>query len=144
MTLTRLELRWADAAMGAIFPGSREMGLADIRGMDVTSFLGDVLRLVPFRPALGMRMAIWMCALAPLFVLGRFATLAGLAPPDRERVMARLVASSLYVVRSLVLVLKTMGALLYAGNDTVRARMLAPGRPLSGLITLRSKRVQVA
>jgi hypothetical protein len=143
MTLTRLELGWAEAAMGAIFPGSSESGLVDIRGMDLAGFLREVLRVVPFKPALGMRLAIWMCALAPLFVLGRFATLTGLAAPDRERVLGRLVASRLYVVRSLVLILKTMGALLYAGDGGVRARMLVPP-PRSGLIQLRGKHAQVA
>jgi hypothetical protein len=141
MKLTRFELRWAEAAIGAIFPGSSESGLADIRGMDLAGFLREVLVVVPFKPALGMRLAIWMCALAPLFVLGRFATLAGLGLPEREEVVARLVASRFYVVRGLVMVLKTMGALLYAGDGAVRARMLAPDRdrPRSGLVALRSK-----
>jgi hypothetical protein len=59
-------------------------------------------------------------------------------------VVARLVVSKSYVVRSLVLILKTMGALLYAGDGAVRARMLVPAPRKSGLITLRAKRVQVA
>jgi hypothetical protein len=144
MKLTRFEERWAEAAMGAIFPGSREEGFADIRGMDPAGFLRQVFRIVPAQAALGTRVAIWLCALAPLFVIGRFATLAGLKPADRERVIVRLVASPFYVVRSLVLILKTMGALLYAGDDAVRARMNARPRPKSGLVTLRAKPVQAA
>jgi len=87
---------------------------------------------------------VWLVALAPLFVLGRFATIAGLTVADRERVVARLVVSKSYVVRSLVLILKTMGALLYAGDGAVRARMLVPTPRPPGLITLRAKRVQAA
>jgi hypothetical protein len=37
-----------------------------------------------------------------------------------------------------------MGALLYAGDDAVRARMLVPSPRQAGLITLRAKRVQAA
>jgi hypothetical protein len=147
MKLTRFEDRWADAAMGAIFPGSTEAGLADIRAMNVGGFLRQLMRSVPFQAALGVRMAVWVVALAPLFVLGRFTTIVGLAVADRERVVARLVASKSYAVRSLVLILKTMGALLYAGNDAVRARMLRPrpdARVATGLVTLRAKRVQAA
>jgi hypothetical protein len=59
-------------------------------------------------------------------------------------VVASLVVSKSYVVRSLVLILKTMGALLYAGDDAVRARMLVPSPRQAGLITLRAKRVQAA
>jgi hypothetical protein len=138
MTLTRFETRWAEAAMGAIFPGSTDEGLADIRAMDVRGFLLEVLSFVPRRTALGLRVAVWVAALAPLFVLHRFATLAGLPQLDRERVVAALVASRIYAVRSLVLAIKTIGALLYASDDRVRARMLVPVSP-SRLVTLRAK-----
>jgi hypothetical protein len=144
MRLTRFEDRWAEAAMGAIFPGWDEGGLADIRGMDVRRFLRQLMRSVPFQAAFGLRAAIWLVALAPLFVLGRFATIVGLTVADRERVVSTLVVSKSYVVRSLVLILKTMGALLYAGNDAVRARMLVPAPSKAGLVTLRAKRVQAA
>ncbi|HEY3817331.1 MAG TPA: hypothetical protein VGL81_09185 [Polyangiaceae bacterium] len=144
MRLTRFEDRWAEAAMGAIFPGSAEGGLADIRALDVRRFLRQLMRSVPFQAAFGVRAAVWLVALAPLFVLGRFATIAGLAMADRERVVATLVVSKSYVVRSLVLILKTMGALLYAGDGAVRARMLLPPPTKAGLVTLRAKRVQAA
>ncbi|HEX3346060.1 MAG TPA: hypothetical protein VHS09_15860 [Polyangiaceae bacterium] len=144
MRLTRFEDRWAEAAMGAIFPGSAESGLADIRAMDVRRFLRQLMRSVPFQAAFGLRAAVWLVALAPLFVLGRLTTIVGLTTPDRERLVETLVASRSYVVRSLVLILKTMGALLYAGNDAVRARMLVPAPSKAGLVTLRAKRVQAA
>jgi hypothetical protein len=139
MKLARFEDRWAEAAMGAIFPGSSEAGLRDIRAMDVRGFLQQVMRCVPFQASLGLRAAVWLVALAPLFVLGRFATIAGLGLADRERVVAALVASRSYVVRSLVLILKTMGALLYAGDDAVRARMAPPRAAPTGLVALRTK-----
>ena len=146
MNMTKLETTWAEAAMGAIFPGSRDAGLADIRAMDLRGFLSQVMTTVPFQAALGLRLAVWIVALAPLFVLGRFATIVGLTTADRERVVSKLVVSRSYVVRSLVLILKTMGALLYAGDGTVRARMFVPPPSSSktGLVTLRTKRVQAA
>jgi hypothetical protein len=144
MRLTRLEHRWAEAAMGAIFPGSTECGLRDIRGMNVDGFLRQLMRSVPLQAAFGLRMAVWLVALAPLFVLGRFATIVGLGTAERERVVSALVVSKSYVVRSLVLILKTMGALLYAGDAGVRARMFVPAPAKSGLVTLRAKRVQAA
>ncbi len=145
MKLSRLELSWAEASMGAIFPGSSEAGLADIQAMDLRGFLAQVMHVVPFQAALGLRLAVWLVALAPLFVLGRLRTIAGLSPADREKVVVRLVASRAYAIRSLVLILKTMGALLYAGDDAVRARMLVPSRPQPALVTLRTpKRVHAA
>jgi hypothetical protein len=143
MKLTQFEGRWAEAAIGAIFPGSREDGFADIRAMDVPGFLQRVMRTVPLQAAFGLRVAIWLVALAPLLVIGRFATIAGLALPDREKVVARLVSSRAYVIRSLVMILKTMGALLYAGDDGVRARMQRPALPQATAL-IRTKRIHAA
>lgn len=142
MKLSHLETRWAESALEAIFPGSNEMGLSDIRTMDVGGFLRDLMREVPWKAALGIRLAVWLVALAPLFVVGRFATIARLGRSDRERVVAMLVASSSYVVRSLVLVLKAVGALLYAADRGVRARMMPP--PASGVVRVGIKRVRAA
>jgi hypothetical protein len=145
MRLTQWEGRWAEAAIGAIFPGSVEDGFADICAMDVPGFLQRVLRTIPFKAALGMRVAIWLVALAPLLLLRRFATIAGLALDEREVVVARLVASKTYAVRSLVMILKTMGALLYAGDDAVRARMQRPaGQQPTVPLSLRRKPVHAA
>jgi hypothetical protein len=132
MKLTRFETTWAEAAMEAIFPGSSD-GLPAIHAMGLRGFLAEVTRYLPFRAVLGMRVAIWLVALAPLFVLGRLRTIGRLAPADRERVVAALVTSRVYAVRSLVLILKTMGALLYGGDAAVRARMRAVPPPSSGV-----------
>lgn len=142
MRLTHLEEVWATAALTAIFPGSDAEGLASIDAMDVSGFLRDVMRRVPFRSALGLRVAIWLAAFAPLFAIGRFTTIARLSPGDRERTIGRLVASRWYAVRSLVLILRTIGALLYAGDNRVRSRMQRPRAP--GLVSLRVKRVHGA
>lgn len=137
MKLARWESAWAEAAMQAIFPGSTEDGLAGIEGMGLRGFVAEVMIYLPFRAALGMRLAIWLVALAPVFVLPwarwRLATIARLPLCDRERVVAALVASRIYVVRSLVLILKTMGALLYGGDASVRLRMMDTSVPTSGV-----------
>jgi hypothetical protein len=119
--LTRFELRWARDAFEAIFPGPD-----GIRSLDVEGFLARMVRTAPLEPALGVRVAIWIVALAPLFVLRRVATIHDLSPEEREGLVVRLASNALYPVRQLVLLLKTVGALLYAGDATVRARLLAP------------------
>jgi hypothetical protein len=143
MKLTRLEATWAEAAMGAIFPGSSAEGLADIRAMDLRGFLAQVMATVPLQAAFGLRAAVWIVALAPLFVLGRLATIAGLDQAEREKVITVLLAHRSYALRSLVMILKTIGALLYAGDDAVRARMNRPTAAVA-LIPLRIKRAEVA
>jgi hypothetical protein len=146
MTLMKFEITWAEAAMGAIFPGSRDEGLDGICEMDLRGFLAQVMKTVPLQAAFGLRLAVWIVALAPVFIVGRLATIARLDQKDRERVIATLLANRHYAVRSIVLILKTIGALLFAGNDAVRARMNrpTPTTPKDALVPLRIKRAQVA
>jgi hypothetical protein len=141
MKLTRLEHRWAQATLVAMFPGSREDGFADIAAMDVHGFLVDLMRALPFKARLGLRAAVWLVALAPLVVLRRLRTITGLAPADSERVVAVLSASRWYGVRSLVVLLKTFGCLLYAGDDAIRARLRPAPRTT---VPIRIRRVHVA
>lgn len=133
MKLAAFECRWAEAVLSAIFPGSVEEGLAGIASMNVVVFLRDVMCSLPPRAAAGMRIAIWLVTLSPILVIGRLGLFAGLSTPDRERVLQRLVASPRYGLRSLVLLLKTIGALLYAGDERVRARMQRASTPLPKL-----------
>jgi hypothetical protein len=143
MKLTRFEMAWAEASMQAIFPGSDD-GMTGIDEMGLRGFLGELMSLLPFRAALGMRVAIWLVALAPLFVLGRLRTIARLAPVDRESVVMAVATSRVYLLRSLVLILKSMGALLYGGDPSVRARMMAAPSPTSGVRTAGSVRTAPA
>lgn len=145
MKLTNLELRWARVAFIAIYPGFD--GLAGIASMDTDAFLVELCRVVPFKSAMGLRLGIWLVALAPLFVLRRFATIASLGAGDRERLIASLLMSPSYVVRQLVLILKTMGAMLYAGSAPVRARLNRAAPSKSGaqpLAKIRLKRATAA
>lgn len=126
-TLARFEVRWALAAFGAIFPSGADAKIPlGIEALDLEGYLNDLRSRVPFRVALGLRLALWMVALAPLFVLRRAATVASLEPAARAELVSRLAQSPIYAVRQLVLLLKTVGAILFANAPEVRAVMLAP------------------
>lgn len=125
--LFSFELAWADAAFDAMFPPPPKSALAHgIREMHPAAFLDDVLASVPVEPSIGLRVALWIVALAPLFTIRRFATIASLGEDDRERVLERLLASPIYAVRQLVVGLKAMGSLLYAKSPVVRRQMTTP------------------
>src|SRR5450432_1465482 len=136
MKLWGFENVWAKAALGAMFPGSHENGLTGIGAMDVSGYLDEVMRMHPYRAAVGLRVAIWLVAIAPIVVLGRVTTIEGLPQGDRVRLLEKLLASSTYSVRLLVMLLKAFGALLYAGDAGVRAR-LRPVKPRTQLVSLR-------
>jgi hypothetical protein len=141
MKLTRFETAWARAALETIFPGSDE--LVGVRDMDIAGFFQEVVAGVPLRAAVGLRLTLWIVALSPLFVIGRFALFPSLSEKDKETVLYKLMSHRFYALRQLVMALKAIGAMLYAGAPAVRARMqqLKAKRPL---VQLRLNRPQAA
>ncbi|HEY2512111.1 MAG TPA: hypothetical protein VGI39_14685 [Polyangiaceae bacterium] len=139
-TLTRFERRWAHAAFDTIFPGAERGSLPlGIEDMGLDAFLDETLTSLPFESSIGLRLSVWVIALAPLFVLRRFVTIASLAAEERERVVGAIAASSFYAVRSTVLALKAIGALLYCGDLRVRPLMMGTVAPKSAIVTLRTR-----
>jgi hypothetical protein len=136
--LFKFELTWANAAFDAIFPAPPHSALAHgIDKMHPAVFFDAVVARAPMEQAIGLRIALWIVALAPFFAIHRLATISSLPAGDRPRVIERLLVSPIYAVRQLVLGFKAMGALLYAQSPAVYAQMIAPSAPL---LTLRPKR----
>jgi hypothetical protein len=121
------ERAWAKAALDAIYPAAACEALPQgIAASDLDGFFDDLFIHVPLMVWLGLRVAIWIIALAPLVLLRRLATISMLPPGDRVVVIRRLASSKRYAVRQLVLALKASGGLLYASAPAVRARVLEP------------------
>jgi hypothetical protein len=135
-SLSRTERRWARAAFGAIYPSHSceaiEVGICDL---DVEAFLGDLLRRIPLMAVLGLRVGIWIVALAPILVLKRFVTILGLTPGEQQALVIALLSSSSYAIRQLVVALKATGGLLFGGDFAVRS--VARGEvPMRGALAL--------
>jgi hypothetical protein len=122
--MTGLERNWARCVLGAMFPSGAHPRVPGADVVDGGAVLDEVCRTVPARVALGLRAAVWMVALAPLFVLFRLRTLPALEAPARERVVLALLSSRLYFVRQLTLLLKAFGALIFVAAPGVRASIV--------------------
>ncbi len=123
--LTRTEMRWARAAFGAMFPaGASERIPLGICDMDLEGYLTDLRSRISFRAAFAIRATIWLIALAPVFFLAKPHTIASIDAASREKVLALMLGSPSYLVRQLVVLLKTVGSVLYAGHPAVRAGIL--------------------
>lgn len=137
------ELGWADAVFGAIFPESPRTALVHgIASMKPARFLDELIATVPIEPSIGLRIALWIVAFAPLFTIRKLTTFASLDADDRERVLGRLLASPIYAVRQLVLGLKAMASLLYAQSPAIRRQMstaVATALPAGSLVRVRAK-----
>jgi hypothetical protein len=139
--LLSFELAWTDAAFDAIYPdprSSRELPHG-IKQMHPASFFDALLAEIPLEQSVGLRLALWIVALAPLFTIRRLGTIASIGTQDREHVLDRLLKSPIYVVRQLVMSLKAMAALLYSQSPAVRAAMSTPRQTPAALVQLRSR-----
>jgi hypothetical protein len=139
--LLGFERSFASAAFDGIFPRNADprlpQGAAD---GDMVGHFEDARSRVPPRVALGLRVAVWIVALAPLLTIGKLSTIAGLATGDRERVVVALLGSNLYLVRQLTTLLKAFGALFFLTFPGVRKAIVRePER--AQLVALSTKKI---
>ena len=128
--LASFEAAWTDAAFDTIYPEPPGSALPHgILSMHPARFFDSVLATVTFEQSLGLRLTLWMIALAPLFTIRKLATIASLGSGDRVCVLERLLASRSYFVRQLTLSFKAIATLLYAQSESVRSAMTTPTRP---------------
>lgn len=118
-TLTLLERRWASGVLFAMFPlrAKQETFAADF-GLDET--IQRFFRGIPLQASLGLRAALLLVVLAPLWLLGRFAFFSDLDAADRMRVLERLMKNKVYAIRQLVTAWKAVGGLLVVGHESLR------------------------
>jgi hypothetical protein len=135
MKLFGFELAWAAAAFDAILPDGTALPHGIAR-MNPARFFADVIAASPFEQSIGLRLTLWLVALAPLWLLRRPKTIAGIGSDDRRRVLHGLLASHVYAVRQLATAFKAMGAVLYAQSPAARAAMTSAPRAAQ-LVALR-------
>jgi hypothetical protein len=70
----------------------------------------------------GMRIALWLIALAPLWLRGERRTLPALPSEARQALLARLLEHRVYAVREAAFLMKLCACLALFANDAVRAR----------------------
>ena len=125
--MTGFELDNVEAAARAIFPRNAHPELTTgAEDLDVRGYFTALVARSSFRIAAALRLTILICAFGPLIVSGRFKTLAGLPASEREEVVALLVASPIYAVRQLVLLLKVHVAMVFGADPAARAVMMPP------------------
>ena len=139
--LRSFELAWTDAAFDTIYPERGATGRPrshlphGVLSMHPGRFLDGVIATVPFEQSLGLRVTLWMIALAPLFTIRRFGTIRSITPEQRTRVLERLLTSRIYVVRQLAMSFKALATLLYVQSAPVREAMTQrSSRPKHGLV----------
>ena len=92
--LCSFELAWTDAAFDAIYPEPPRSKLPHgVASMHPARFFDSMLASIPFEQFLGLRLTLWMIALAPLFTIRRLGTIASIDEADRGRVAGVVIAA---------------------------------------------------
>lgn len=130
------EQRWVRAILGSFAPEGTE-GLSPRPGeVDyVAAFAAFLVGAAPLA-RIGLRLALWLVALSPVFMRRGFTTFLGVAEPERPRLLAELLDHPAYPVREGTFLLKTVACLALFRSDAVRARSRYDGEPRPELVQL--------
>ncbi len=124
MKLLAFERRWLRAIFEAILPSNADdqlsLGVADV---PIDRFVDDVLEHAPGQFKAGLRASLWVVALSPLFVIGRFKTFDRLDARARSEVLRCLAQSDIYLVREQPLLFKMVACLGYGGMPAVQRQI---------------------
>jgi hypothetical protein len=117
-----IERRWVSQLLGAFAPTGGP-GLAPLPNeVDYVTAFTRMLRHATPLAAIGMRAALWMAALAPLWLWGRLSTVSKLAGERRSELLRQLLSHRAFAVRELTLLLKLAATMALLGTPSVRAR----------------------
>ncbi len=120
--MTALERRWAVDLLSAFAPVGGT-GLAPLEGeVDYLGVLETMRRRATRLAALGLRAAIWLLALAPLWHRRSLRTISALPQVARAALLSELLVHRAFVVRELSLLLKLCASMALLGTLSVRAR----------------------
>jgi hypothetical protein len=116
------ERRWARHVLAAFAPTGGP-GLAPaLEEVDYQDVFARMLRGASPWAAMGLRLALWIAALAPIWLWGRLTTVTKLAAERRPELLRQLLHHRAFAVRELTLLLKLCAAMALLGTPSVRAR----------------------
>jgi hypothetical protein len=121
MTLLGFERRWLLVIFDTVAPKGAVQGSAGVVHAPMGAFIDDLIANAPAHFLLGIRACLWVVMLAPLFVLRQPRTFLGLTMSDRLELLERLGRSSIYVVREMPLLFKTIACLGLCGLPDVQS-----------------------
>jgi hypothetical protein len=120
--VTAFERRWAVDLLSAFAP-TGSTGLSPLEAeVDYLAVIETMRRRATRLAALGLRAAIWLLALAPIWHRRSLRTISALPASARASLLSELLVHRAFVVRELSLLLKLCASMALLGTRSVRAR----------------------
>jgi hypothetical protein len=130
MKLVAFERRQAQAIMESFAPSSAQEGLVPRDGeVDYLGSLEKMANAMSDRARMGVRLALWIVTFAPLWMGVALGTMAGIPVEKRTRLLDRMLASKLFLVRELALAMKIGASFALFSAQSIRARSNYMRRP---------------
>ncbi len=133
------ERRWVESILGTFAPADSGELAPEPGAIDFLDTFEGMLARARLQVRIGLRLALWLAALSPLWALHRLRSFAALSLPERQSLLARLLEHRVYAVREAALLLKLVACLALFANDALRARSGYDG-PAGELIPLSARR----
>lgn len=109
------EARWGQMATEALF-FKPDTNFKLVPEKESKAFVQDMHASTSFPANIGLRMALWLIGLSPLWKFRAFKTLTGIPMEKRIGILEELYGSNNYLQRQLALLMKMNGAFLHAGT----------------------------
>jgi hypothetical protein len=116
------EERWATAVLAGFAPEGGP-GIAPAQGE--VDYVGAVRRMMHAstrQAAIGLRLALWLTALAPLWLFGRLRTFTSISAERRTEILERMLSHRFYIVREIAFFLKMSACLAMFAACALRER----------------------
>lgn len=116
------EERWATAVLAGFAPQDGP-GIAPREGeVDYAGAVRRMMRASTRQAAIGLRLALWLTALAPLWLYGRLRTFSGISAERRTQILERMLSHRLYIVREIAFFLKMSACMAMFAARALRER----------------------
>jgi hypothetical protein len=122
MEITDTEARWAEVIGRGFAPQGIVLG-GIVDGASIGEGVRDEARQSPWYFAIGLRAAILLVWLSPLWRLGRLHTFEGLSVDERVALLELLMKSRIYPVRLALMLLKLTVCMILVGEERALRRV---------------------
>jgi len=116
------EKRWLLAVLEGFAPDDGGKLALNQLGIDYLGAFRVIRRASTPRAALGLHLALWIAALAPLWLERRWCSIASLGIEARAALLQRLLCHRSYIVRELTTLLKLVACMAMFGIDAIQLR----------------------
>jgi hypothetical protein len=116
------EERWAAAVLAGFAPAGGQ-GIAPTQNeVDYVGTVRRMMRASTRQAAIGLRLALFLTALAPLWLFGRLRTFSSISARRRTEILQRMLSHRLYIVREIAFFLKMCACMAMFAAGAVRER----------------------